>query len=196
MGQLMDRASEIITSQQRVRALLDANQSIVGDLALPVVLRRIVDAAATVAGARYAALGVIGSDGLLEQFVHTGMEAETVQAIGDLPRGRGVLGALIAHPDAIRLRVIGDDPRSSGFPEGHPPMTTFLGVPIRSRGIVFGNLYLTDRLDNRPFTDEDLELVEALASTAGIAIENARLYEESERRQQWLRRRATSAASC
>jgi signal transduction histidine kinase len=187
MAQLMERASEIITSQQRVRALLAANQSIVGDLTLPVVLRRIVEAAATVAGARYAALGVIGPDGLLEQFVHTGMDPDTIGAIGHLPRGRGVLGAVIAHPDPIRLHIIADDPRSSGFPEGHPPMTTFLGVPVRSRDMVFGNLYLTDRLDGRAFTDEDVELVEALASTAGIAIENARLYEESERRQQWLR---------
>jgi signal transduction histidine kinase len=187
MAQLVERASEIITSQERVRALLAANQSIVGNLALPVVLRRIVEAAATVAGARYAALGVIGPDGLLEQFVHTGMDSDTVHAIGDLPKGRGVLGAVIAHPDPIRLRVIGDDPRSSGFPDGHPPMTTFVGVPIRSRGMVFGNLYLTDRMDGRDFTDEDVELLEALASTAGIAIENARLYEESERRQLWLR---------
>jgi signal transduction histidine kinase len=187
MGQLVERASEIITSQQRVRALLAANQSIVGDLTLPVVLRRIVEAAATVARARYAALGVIGPDGLLEQFVHTGMDADTVSAIGQLPRGRGVLGAVIAHPDPVRLRVIADDLRSSGFPEGHPPMTSFLGVPIRARDVVFGNLYLTDRMDGRAFTDEDVELVEALASTAGIAIENARLYEESERRQRWLR---------
>jgi signal transduction histidine kinase len=187
MGQLVERASDIITSQQRVRALLAANQSIVGDLTVPVVLRRIVEAAATVARARYAALGVIGPDGSLEQFVHTGMDAETVRGIDHLPRGRGVLGAVIAHPDPIRLTSIADDPRSSGFPPGHPPMTGFLGVPVRSRDRVFGNLYLTDRVDGRPFTDEDVELVEALASTAGIAIENARLYEESERRQQWLR---------
>jgi signal transduction histidine kinase len=187
MDQLVERASDIITSQHRVQALLTANQSIVGDLELPVVLRRIVDAAATVAGARYAALGVIGPDGTLEQFVHTGMDAETVRDIGHLPRGRGVLGAVIAHPDPIRLASIADDSRSSGFPPGHPPMTGFLGVPLRSRDLVFGNLYLTDRVDGRPFTDEDVELVEALAFTAGIAIENARLYEESERRQQWLR---------
>jgi signal transduction histidine kinase len=187
MGQLVDRASDIIRSQQRVRALLAANQSIVGDLTLPVVLRRIVDAATIVAGARYAALGVIAPDGTLEQFVHTGMDTETVRGIGHLPKGQGVLGAVIAHPDPIRLTSIADDPRSSGFPVGHPPMTGFLGVPVRSRDRVFGNLYLTDRLDGRPFNDEDVELVEALASTAGIAIENARLYEESERRQQWLR---------
>jgi signal transduction histidine kinase len=187
MGELVDRASEIITSQQRVRALLAANQSIVADLTLPVVLRRIVEAAATVVQARYAALGVLGPDGSLEQFVHTGMDAETVQAIGHLPQGRGVLGAVIAHPSPIRLAPIAEDPRSSGFPAGHPPMSTFLGVPVRSRDRVFGNLYLTDRLDGRPFTDEDVELVEALASTAGIALENAQLYAESGRRQAWLR---------
>jgi signal transduction histidine kinase len=130
---------------------------------------------------------VIGPDGSLEQFVHTGMDAATVGAIGHLPRGRGVLGAVIAHPGPIRLASIAEDPRSSGFPAGHPPMTSFLGVPVRSRDVVYGNLYLTDRLDGRPFTDEDVELLEALASTAGIAIENARLYEESGRRQAWLR---------
>lgn len=187
MEQLVERASDIITAQQRVRTLLAANRSIVGELSLPVVLRRIVEAAREVAGARYAALGVIGADGLLEQFVHTGMEAAAVAAIGQLPRGRGVLGAVIAHPDPIRLRRISDDPRSSGFPDGHPPMTSFLGVPIRAHDVVFGNLYLTDRADGLDFTDEDVELVEALAATAGIAIENARLYEESGRRQQWLR---------
>jgi signal transduction histidine kinase len=187
MAELVDRAGEVITSQHRVRALLEANQSIVGDLALPVVLRRIVDAAATVAGARYAALGVIGPDGSLEQFVHTGMDSATADAIDHLPRGRGVLGAVIADADPIRLASIANDPRSSGFPAGHPPMTAFLGVPVRSRDLVFGNLYLTDRVDGRPFTVEDVELVEALASTAGIAIENARLFADSERRQQWLR---------
>jgi signal transduction histidine kinase len=115
------------------------------------------------------------------------VDEETAQAIGELPKGRGVLGALIEDPQPIRLTRIADDPRSSGFPDGHPPMTTFLGVPIRSRDSVFGNLYLADRIDGGPFTAEDEELVLALAATAGIAIENARLYEESRRRQEWLR---------
>ncbi len=187
MGQLIDRASEIITSQERVRTLLSANRSIVGELSLPVVLRRVVEAARAVAGARYAALAVIGPDGVLEQFVHAGMDAATVAAIGRLPKNRGVLGALIKDQTPIRLRTISDDPRSSGFPEGHPPMTTFLGVSVRSHASVFGNLYLTDRLDGAAFTAEDEELVESLAATAGIAIENARLYDESRRRQEWLR---------
>jgi GAF domain-containing protein len=131
----------------------------------------------------------MGVDGLLEQFLDVGLDEETVQAIGELSKGRGVLGALIEDPKPIRLTRIADDPRSSGFPDGHPPMTSFLGVPIRSRDSVFGNLYLTDRIDGGLFTAEDEELVLALATTAGIAIENARLYDESRRRQEWLRAR-------
>ncbi|MGH3339279.1 MAG: GAF domain-containing protein, partial [Propionibacteriaceae bacterium] len=187
MSRLVEQASLIMTAQERLRRLLTANRSIVQELSLPAVLHRIVDTARDVAEARYAALGVIGADGLLEQFLHVGVDEQTVQAIGELPKGRGVLGALIEDPQPIRLTRIADDPRSSGFPDGHPPMTTFLGVPIRSRDSVFGNLYLADRIDGGPFTAEDEELVLALAATAGIAIENARLYEESRRRQEWLR---------
>ena len=185
--QLVDQASVIMNAQERLRRLLNANRSIVQELSLPAVLHRIVDTARDVAGARYAALGVIGADGLLEQFLHVGLDEDGVEAIGELPKGRGVLGALIEDPKPIRLTRISDDARSSGFPDGHPPMTTFLGVPIRSRDAVFGNLYLTDRIDGGPFTAEDEELVLALAATAGVAIENARLYEESRRRQEWLR---------
>lgn len=183
----VDQALVMMNAQERLRRLLHANRSIVQELSLPAVLRRIVDTARDVAGARYAALGVIGADGLLEQFLHVGMAEDVVHAIGELPKGRGVLGALIEDPQPIRLPRIADDPRSSGFPAGHPPMTTFLGVPIRSRDAVFGNLYLTDRTDGGAFTAEDEELVLALAATAGVAIENARLYEESRRRQEWLR---------
>jgi signal transduction histidine kinase len=185
--QLVDQASVIMSAQERLRRLLHANRSIVQELSLPAVLHRIVATARDVAGARYAALGVIGADGLLEQFLHVGLDDDAVRTIGELPKGRGVLGALIEDPKPIRLTRISDDPRSSGFPEGHPPMTTFLGVPIRSRDAVFGNLYLTDRVDGGPFTAEDEELVLALAATAGVAIENARLYGESRRRQEWLR---------
>ena len=195
MSQLVEQASLIMTAQERLGSLLTANRSIVQELSLPAVLRRIVDTARDVARARYAALGVIGADGSLEQFLHVGLDEDAMRAIGasssepchDPPRGQGVLGALIQDPKPIRLTRIADDPRSSGFPEDHPQMTTFLGVPIRSRDAVFGNLYLTDRTDGGPFTAEDEELVLALAATAGIAIENARLYEESRRRQEWLR---------
>lgn len=175
------------SAEDRLRGLLAANRSVVSELALPAVLRRIVEAARAVAGARYAALGVIGIDGRLEQFIHSGMDAEVVELIGHLPTGRGVLGALIEEPEPIRLHAISDDPRSVGFPAGHPPMHGFLGVPVRSRGEVFGNLYLAERVDGSDFSSDDEDLVVALAASAGVAIENARLYEESRRRQEWLR---------
>ncbi len=175
------------SEQDRLRSLLTANRSIVAELSLAGVLRRIVEAARELASARYAALGVIGPDGHLEQFLHEGVDAETVARIGALPTGRGLLGAIVGTPRAIRLHSIDDDPRATGVPPGHPSMQTFLGVPIRSRGAVFGNLYLTDRLDGLDFTDDDEDLVLALAATAGVAIENARLYEESRNRQEWLR---------
>ena len=175
------------SAEDRLRGLLAANRSVVSELALPAVLRRIVEAARDVAGARYAALGVIGPDGLLEQFIHAGMDPAVVERIGHLPTGSGVLGALIEHPEPIRLDAISDDPRSAGFPVGHPPMHGFLGVPVRSRGEVFGNLYLAERIDGSDFGPDDEDLVVALAASAGVAIENARLYEESRRRQEWLR---------
>jgi signal transduction histidine kinase len=173
------------TAQERLERLLGANRAIVGELSLPMVLRRIVEAARDLVGARYAALGVIGDDGLLQEFIHLGMDSDTVASIGDLPKGLGVLGALIKDPQSIRLPVISEDARSSGFPPGHPPMESFLGVPIRSRNAVYGNLYLTERMGGE-FTAEDEDLVLALAATAGIAIENARLFEESTRRGEWL----------
>lgn len=183
------RASDLMTTQERLRSLLQANRSIVSELSLPGVLTRIVEAARDVAAARYAALGVIGSDGTLEQFITVGMDEETIRAIGERPKGRGLLGALIEDPRPLRLRRITEDPRSFGLPPNHPPMDSFLGVPIQVPGAVFGNLYLAESR-NGAFTDEDEELVLGLAATAGIAIENARLYEESRQRQEWLRARA------
>ncbi|GGL48361.1 histidine kinase [Microlunatus endophyticus] len=189
MRLVSERASDLIGSQERLRSLLNANRSIVSELSLPGVLRRIVEAARDVAAARYAALGVIGPDGLLEQFITVGMDDETIRAIGELPKGRGLLGALIDDPRPIRLRRIADDPRSFGLPANHPPIESFLGVPIQVPGAVFGNLYLAESRGGA-FTAEDEELVLGLAATAGIAIENARLYEESRQRQEWLRARA------
>lgn len=189
MRLVSERASDLMGTQERLRSLLQANRSIVSELSLPGVLRRIVEAARDVAGARFAALGVIGPDGLLEQFITVGMDDETVRAIGELPKGRGLLGALIDDPQPIRLERITDDPRSFGLPANHPPIETFLGVPIQVPGAVFGNLYLAESRGGA-FTDEDQELVLGLAATAGIAIENARLYEESRQRQEWLRARA------
>jgi signal transduction protein with GAF and PtsI domain len=159
MSQLVEQASLIMTAHERVPPPAHSNRSIVQELSLPAVLRRIVETARDIAGARYAALRVIGADGLLEQFLNVGMDEEAVRAIGELPKGRGLIGALIEDPMPIRLTRIADGPRSSGFPDGHPPMTTFLGVPIRGRDSLIGNLHLTDRTDGGPFTAEDEELL-------------------------------------
>lgn len=185
LAQLVDRAHEVMAAQGRLRGLLRASQTVTRDLALPVVLRRIVEAAKELVGARYAALGVVSpGDGLVE-FVHSGMPADAVQRIGHLPQGKGLLGALIDDPRPIRLRRIADDPRSSGFPPGHPPMGSFLGVPIRGRDEVFGNLYLAESVRGE-FSAEDEELVKALAATAAVAVQNARLYESAQVRGEWL----------
>ncbi|UFU08190.1 GAF domain-containing sensor histidine kinase [Ruania halotolerans] len=171
-------------TQGRLRALLRATDAVVSQLELPEVLRRLTEAAVELVDARYGALGVIAPDGWLEEFVHVGMDASDVERIGHLPEGHGVLGALIEDPRPIRLPHIANDPRSVGFPEGHPPMETFLGVPIRVRDEVFGNLYLTEKREGL-FSEEDEELVTALAATAGIAVENARLFAGSRDRERW-----------
>jgi signal transduction histidine kinase len=183
--QLVDRAQEVMAAQNRLRGLLRANQLISGHLALPELLRGIVEAARELVGARYAALGVIAPDGGLAEFVHSGMPADDVERIGHLPQGKGLLGALIEDPQPIRLLRIGDDPRSSGFPASHPPMDSFLGVPIRVRSEVFGNLYFAEST-KQAFSAEDEDLARALAATAAVAIANARLYEASRARGEWL----------
>jgi signal transduction histidine kinase len=186
LTQLIDRAQDVVTTQGRLRGLLRANQSIVGNLALPELLRLIVQAACELTKARYGALGVIDpAGGGLEQFVNVGFDEATVAIIGHLPEGKGLLGAVIDDARPIRLRTMNEDPRSVGFPDHHPPMNSFLGVPIRVRDVVFGNLYLTES-ENGQFSAEDEELVAALAATAGVAIANARLYEQARRRQDWL----------
>jgi signal transduction histidine kinase len=152
-----------------------------------VVLREIAESACHLVDAPYGALGVLAPDRHgHEEFIHVGNDDETAAKIGHLPHGKGLLGALIVDdPHPIRLRDLTTDLRSVGFPDHHPPMRGFLGVPIRVRGEVFGNLYLAD-VGSREFTAEDEELVGALAATAGIAIANARLYDEARRRQRWL----------
>jgi signal transduction histidine kinase len=185
LGQLVERAQEVLGTQSRLRGLLRANQVVTGDLALPAVLRRIVEAARDLVGARYAALGVIAPAGGLAEFVHVGMPRSAVEAIGHVPHGKGLLGALIDDPRPIRLRRIGDDPRSAGFPSGHPAMDSFLGVPIRVGDEVFGNLYLAESLRGE-FTADDEELAAALASTAAAAIDRARLYTAARVRGEWL----------
>ena len=168
------------------RALLEAVTAISSDLDLHSVLERIVKAATELTDARYGALGVIGNDAFLVEFVTTGLTAEERARIGDLPHGRGILGLLIHDPQPIRLDDLAQHPQSSGFPPNHPPMGSFLGVPVRIRGTVFGNLYLTEKDGGQSFTKQDQLLVEALASTAGFVIDNARAYGLSERRRQWL----------
>ena len=171
-------------SLDRLRLLVDAGIALSSELSLDALLQRLVETAAELTGARYAALGVIDRTGSgLERFLTTGIDAETREAIGELPRGRGVLGVLIREATTLRLDEVSADPRSVGFPPNHPPMTSFLGVPIVLRGVAFGNLYLTEKREGR-FTEEDEELTQLLAAQAAVAIENARLYESSTR---WLR---------
>src|SRR5215212_7390518 len=169
----------------RLRRLLDAGIALSSELSLDALLQRIVDTAAELTEARYAALGVIDRSGQnLERFLTTGIDEETHAAIGDLPRGRGILGVLIDDAQPLRLADIADDPRSVGFPPHHPPMRTFLGVPVLLRGVAYGNLYLAEKAGGGEFTEEDQELTQVLAAQAAVAIENARLYESSTR---WLR---------
>jgi len=170
--------SVVSASEKRLRALVEAGMALTSELSLDALLQRLVEAAAELTGARYAALGVIGPSGTqLERFLTTGIDAATHAAIGDPPRGRGILGVLIHDAESLRLHRISDDPRSVGFPAHHPPMNTFLGVPVHLRGVAYGNLYLTEKEGGEDFTEEDQELVELLASQAAVAIENARLYE-------------------
>jgi signal transduction histidine kinase len=171
----------------RMRALLEAAVALTSELSLDALLQRLVETAAELTEARYAALGVIDPSGTeLERFVTTGIDPETHAAIGDLPRGRGILGVLIRDAEVLRLHDLSDDARSVGFPPNHPPMHTFLGVPIHLRGVAYGNLYLTEKADAADFSQEDEEIVTLLAGQAAVAIENARLYESATRWSQQL----------
>ena len=169
-------------SEGRLRALFEAGLAVSSELSLDALLHRIVEAAAELTGARYAALGVIDPSGAeLEQFLTHGVDDDLRAEIGALPRGRGILGVLIRDAKPLRLHDLAEDPRSVGFPPGHPPMRSFLGVAILLRGVAYGNLYLTEKQGGEDFTDEDEELVTLLAGQAAVAIENARLYEASTR---------------
>ena len=173
----------------RLRTLVEAGIALSSELSLDALLQRIVETAAELTDARYAALGVVDKTGQgLERFLTTGIDAETHAAIGELPRGLGILGVLMSDARPLRLRDIAADPRSVGFPANHPPMRTFLGVPIVLRGVVFGNLYLTEKARSVEFTSEDEELTQLLAAQAAVAIENARLYTSSSH---WLRQLET-----
>jgi signal transduction histidine kinase len=163
---------------ERLGRLLDAVLLVASDLSLATTLERIVAAARDVSGARYAALGVVESDGTLGEFITAGMDADTIGGISHRPEGLGLLGTLIHEPHPLRIAEIGADPRSAGFPAGHPPMHSFLGVPIKVRDRVFGNLYLTEKSDGTDFSEDDEAIVIALAAAAGVAVENARLHRQ------------------
>jgi signal transduction histidine kinase len=163
----------------RTERLLEAGLALSSELSLPVILQRIVELAAELTGARYGALGVLGRDGTITEFITTGVTEAERAAIGHIPVGRGILGVLIEDATPLRLRDIAEDLRSVGFPPNHPPMGSFLGAPVSARGQVFGNLYLTDKQDAEAFTDQDERALVMLAGQAGVAIENARLYQEA-----------------
>ncbi|MGA5817142.1 GAF domain-containing protein [Kitasatospora sp. NPDC094028] len=185
--EVSERLQSAAAVTDRMQRLLEAVVSIGAGLDLHATLHRIATGAAELVDARYAALGVIAPGGTgLADFIHVGVDDETAAAIGELPTGRGILGALIDRPEPLRLPDLGADPRSSGFPPHHPGMKTFLGVPIRVRAEVFGNLYLTGKKGGGAFTPEDEQVVHALAAAAGVAIENSRLYEEGRRRERWI----------
>jgi len=181
-------AREEMTDQtplDRLRILVDTGIALSSELSLDALLQQLVEKAALLTSARYAALGVIDqTGGALERFLTTGIDPETHAAIGELPKGRGILGVLIREATPLRLADISTDPRSVGFPPNHPPMSTFLGVPIVLRGVAYGNLYLSEKHGGDEFTEEDEELIQLLAAQAAVAIENTRLYETSTR---WLR---------
>lgn len=186
LQELLDRVGDVMASRERLRSLLDAVVAIGTDLDLHSTLERIVRVACELSGARYGALGVLGPQRRLVDFITHGIDAQLHERIGALPTGHGVLGLLIDDPRPIRLPDITQHERAYGFPPHHPPMHTFLGVPIRIRDQVFGNLYLAEKQGGEQFTDDDEELVMALSVAAGAAIDNARLYEATQTRQRWL----------
>jgi signal transduction histidine kinase len=187
LAELQVRLAAVVKTRDRMHALLEAVVAVGSNLELEVVLRQIVQAAVTLVSARYGALGVIGEGGRLAEFIPVGLDEEQIARIHHWPEGRGLLGELITNPRPLRLADMSGHPRSFGFPEGHPPMKTFLGAPVRIRDEVFGNLYLTEKEGGAQFDDEDEAVIIALGAAAGVAIGNARLYQEARRQQQWLR---------
>ncbi|MDQ0381633.1 GAF domain-containing sensor histidine kinase [Amycolatopsis thermophila] len=186
LREVQERIEQLVQSRDQMDGLLEAMLAVAGGLELDATLRRIVHAAINLVDCRFGALGVLAPDREeLAEFVYEGIDEETRRRIGDLPTGHGLLGLLIQQPKPIRLDDLSRHVASSGFPEHHPPMRTFLGVPVRVRNEVFGNLYLTEKKNGQPFTEDDEVVVQALAASAGIAVENARLYEEAQLRQRW-----------
>jgi signal transduction histidine kinase len=193
LTELQVRLQAVLATRDRVYALLDAVVAVGSELELGTVLRRIVETAAGLVDAQYGALGVVGETGTMAEFIPVGFDAAQIARMDHWPEGRGLLGELIAHPGPLRLADIAAHPESSGFPDGHPPMRSFLGVPVRIRGEVYGNLYLTQKRNGGQFDEEDEAVVVALAAAAGVAIANARLYEEARRSQHYLQASAEVA---
>jgi len=187
LGELQVRIDAVRGTRDRLHSLLEAVLSVGRELDLPQVLRSIVEAAVVLVDAEYGALGVIGGDRKLSEFLTVGIDEEQRSKIGALPSGHGLLGELIRHPEPLRLPELSEHPESYGFPAHHPPMHSFLGVPIRVRDEVFGNLYLAEKRNEREFDAEDESVLSTLAVAAGVAIENARLYEETRLRERWQR---------
>jgi signal transduction histidine kinase len=186
LSELQGRLQAVVATRDRVHGLLEAVLAVGSNLELEAVLRRIVEAAVVLVDAQYGALGVVGEDGQLAEFIPVGLDEAGIARIDHWPEGRGLLGQLIRDPRPLRLANIADHARSSGFPDGHPPMRTFLGVPLRIRDEGYGNLYLTEKRGGRVFDEEDETLVTALSAAAGVAIENARLFDKAQRQQRWL----------
>ncbi|MFJ5220202.1 GAF domain-containing protein [Streptomyces sp. NPDC088354] len=195
LDELQIRIDAVRGTRDRVHSLLQAVLSVGRELDLSQALRRIVEAAVVLVDAEYGALGVIGGDDRLSQFLTVGVTDADIEKIGPLPSGHGILGELIRHPEPLRLEEISEHPASYGFPADHPPMHSFLGVPIRVRDEVFGNLYLTEKRGGKEFDGEDEAVLSTLAVAAGVAIDNARLYEEARSRQRWLEANAEITAS-
>ncbi|WP_243770013.1 GAF domain-containing protein [Amycolatopsis acidicola] len=186
LKEVQDSVEQLVGARDQMDGLLEAMLAVAGGLELDATLRRVVHAAIELVDCRYGALGVLNPDKIgLAEFVFEGVNEQVRAEIGELPEGHGLLGLLIEQPKPIRLGDLSRHPASSGFPPHHPPMKSFLGVPILVRDTVFGNLYLTEKTDGQPFTEDDEVVVQALAAAAGIAIENARLYEDARLRQQW-----------
>ncbi len=183
---LQQQVAQVRSARDRIHTLLDAVLVIGSDLELEVVLQRIVESAVSLVDAEYGALGVLGEEGTIKQFLTVGIDEETIAGMGHYPRGEGILGLLIRHPEPLRLANLARHPSSVGFPSGHPPMTSFLGTPIKVREQVFGNLYLTDKQGAAEFDADDEAVLRTLAAAAGVAIDNARLYDDARRRQRWL----------
>jgi two-component system, NarL family, sensor histidine kinase DevS len=186
LAEVQDRIGKIVEGRDRLDGLVEAMLVVTSGLELDATLRSIVDTAIQLVDARYGALGVRGHGHDLVEFVYQGIDDDARALIGHLPQGRGVLGVLIDDPRPIRLDNIQQHAASVGFPPNHPPMRTFLGVPVKIRDEVFGNLYLTEKANGQPFSEDDEVLVQALAAAAGIAIANARLYAQSRARQAWI----------